>query len=249
MEEKKYILLTGASSGLGKYMALRLSREYNLVLNGRDSGKLDAIRSECTDKDQHLLWEFDLNNVADLEASYKAFAEAQGVRISGFIHCAGYLKMLPLKSISSAHLAETMNVNFNAAVLLIKLLLNRKLNSDALRNIVFISSTASIMGAKAFNVYSASKGALDALMRSLAVELAPRVRVNSVLPGGIQTQMTDHMFNDPELLQRMAKDYPLGLGQPEDIYEMVDFLLSGRSKWITGQQLVVDGGRSINITA
>ena len=105
------------------------------------------------------------------------------------------------------------------------------------------------MGAKAFNVYSASKAALDALMRSLAVELAPNVRLNSVLPGAIQTRMTDHIFKDAELLNRMTKDYPLGVGYPSDIFEMVRFLISDESRWITGQQFVVDGGRSINISA
>ena len=85
-------------------------------------------------------------------------------------------------------------------------------------------------------------------MRSLAVELAPRVRLNSVLPGGVRTSMTEHMYQDEELVKRMAATYPLGLGEVNDIYEAVNFLLSDKARWITGQQCTVDGGRTINIT-
>jgi len=85
-------------------------------------------------------------------------------------------------------------------------------------------------------------------MRCLAVELAPRVRVNSVLPGAVKTEMTDGIFADDEIAGRMEKEYPLGIGSPEDIADMVRFLLSENAKWITGQQLTVDGGRTINIS-
>ena len=103
------------------------------------------------------------------------------------------------------------------------------------------------VGAKAHSVYGASKGALDALMKSLAMELAP-IRVNSVLPGAVRTALTEHIFEDEELINRMAETYPLGLGTTADIYEAVKFLLSEEARWITGQQITVDGGRTVNIT-
>ena len=249
MDSKNYILLTGASSGIGKHIAINLSKEYNLIINGRSDVSLSSVLESCANKENHLKWIFDLNNIEAIEGSVKNFIEENKISISGFVHCAGFLKMLPLKSISIAHLQETMNVNFNAAVLLIKSMISKKINNSSLRNVVFISSTASIRGARAFNIYSGSKGALDAAMRSLAVELAPHVRLNSVLPGAIQTAMTEGIFNDKELLEKMAKEYPLGLGEASDIFEMVNFLLSEKSKWITGQQFVVDGGRSMNISA
>jgi NAD(P)-dependent dehydrogenase (short-subunit alcohol dehydrogenase family) len=86
-------------------------------------------------------------------------------------------------------------------------------------------------------------------MKSLAVELAPDVRVNSVLPGAIKTEMTKAIFARPEVEDRFRRDYPLGVGQPDDIVHIVEFLLSDRARWITGQQLIVDGGRTVNITA
>ena len=135
-----------------------------------------------------------------------------------------------------------------AGAALVKALMNRKVNAGALKSVVFISSNISNFGAKAFSVYGASKGAVDSLMRSLAVELAPRVRVNSVLPGGVRTAMTEHMYQDENLVNRIAAAYPLGLGEVKDIYMTVNFLLSDAARWVTGQQFTVDGGRTINIT-
>jgi NAD(P)-dependent dehydrogenase (short-subunit alcohol dehydrogenase family) len=142
-----------------------------------------------------------------------------------------------------------MDVNFMSALEILRLLVRRKTNGKHLRGVVFISSTASEFGARGFGAYCASKGALDAFMRAAAVELAPQVRVNSVLPGATRTAMTETMLSDAALRQRMEADYPLGLGEPGDIAAAVEFLLSDGARWITGQQLVVDGGRTVNITA
>jgi NAD(P)-dependent dehydrogenase (short-subunit alcohol dehydrogenase family) len=105
------------------------------------------------------------------------------------------------------------------------------------------------MGAKGMSAYGASKGAIDTLMRCLAVELAPKVRLNSILPGAIPTEMTQAIFDNEQVRKRMAETYPLGIGEALDICYMAEFLLSEKAKWITGQQFTVDGGRSINITA
>ena len=124
----------------------------------------------------------------------------------------------------------------------------RKVNKYTLRSVVLISSNISNFGAVAHSVYGASKGAVDAMMRSLAVELAPRVRINSVLPGAVHTAMTEHIYENKDLIHRMEAAYPLGLGTTSYIADAVEFLLSDKAGWITGQQLTVDGGRNINIT-
>ena len=244
-----YLLISGSTSGIGQYLAIQLSKDYNLILNGRNDEKLLNTFNLCSTEKQHLIWNYDLSNIEKLDIMLSEFLKNNNIHVETFIHCAGFLKMLPLRNISLSIIQETMTTNFLSAVMIIKTLINRKSNNAALHNVVQISSTASIRGAKAFNIYSASKGAMDAMMRSLAVELAPNVRINSVLPGGVQTQMTEEMFKDKDLIDKMAKDYPLGLGLPNDIYEMVNFLISEKSRWITGQQFVVDGGRSINISA
>jgi len=247
-KSNQYLLITGASSGLGRVMCINLSKKYNIVLHGRDEVRLQQTLELCNSERAHLIFKLDLTDLKIVEQSISEFIVGNKIEIVGFVHCAGYMKMLPLKMISLSLIETTFATNVFAASLLIKTLMARKVNNNSLRSIVFLSSNISNFGAKAFSVYAASKGALDSFMRCLAVELAPLVRVNSVLPGAIKTEMTEQIFNNEEVKERMKHEYPLGLGSPDDIYEMVEFLLSEKSKWITGQQFVVDGGRTINIS-
>lgn len=246
--DMEYILITGASSGIGRMISIHLSGAYNLILNGRNINKLMETKSLCAPGNDQIIYNCDLNNQDETENSFQHLIQEKNIAVSGFVHCAGYLKMLPFRTTSRQIMQDTMNINFFSAATLIKILISKKINGTSLNNIIFISSTASIMGAKAFSVYSASKGALDSFMRCLAVELAPNVRVNSVLPGAIRTMMTDKIFQEAEVTENMKADYPLGFGDPADIAEMVSFLLSPKAKWITGQQFVIDGGRTINIS-
>ncbi len=245
---KECIIITGASSGMGREMAKKFSSSYPVILNGRDLERLEETRQQCQNPQNQLIWQYDLENVEDVEQTLATFLTGHQVRVAYFVHCAGYMKTYPLKMVSASLFQQTFNINVISGALIIKTLMNRKLNGDTLKSVVLISSNISNFGAKAFGVYGASKGAMDALMRSLAVELAPRVRLNSVLPGGVRTTMTEHMYQDEELVKRMAATYPLGLGEANDIYEAVNFLLSDKARWITGQQCTVDGGRTINIT-
>jgi NAD(P)-dependent dehydrogenase (short-subunit alcohol dehydrogenase family) len=243
-----YILITGASSGIGRYIAINLSNNYNIILHGRDRERLLETKLLCNEHREHLIYSLDLSDLEKLEESFVQFLSDNRVHVGYFIHCAGYMKMIPLKMVSLEHISKTFATNLISATLIVKLLLLRKINGNTLKSVVFLSSNISNFGAKAFSIYASSKAALDSIMRCLAIELAPRVRVNSVLPGAIPTTMTENIFKDKEVLSRMEKDYPLGLGEPNDIFEMVDFLISEKSKWITGQQFVVDGGRTINIS-
>jgi NAD(P)-dependent dehydrogenase (short-subunit alcohol dehydrogenase family) len=241
-------LITGASSGIGRQIAVRLSQSRRLVFHGRDPDRLAETRALCHRPEEHLCWNVDLNQVDAIEPSLTQLIEEHRLTVAEFVHCAGMLKIQPLRLSDRALEQETMNVNFMSAVVILRLLIRRKLNGKHLRRVVFISSTASQFGARGFGLYCASKGALDAFMRAMAVELAPDVRVNSVLPGTVKTAMTESMLNDPDLGARMEAEYPLGLGEPRDIGDAVEYLLSDNARWITGQQVVVDGGRTVNIT-
>jgi NAD(P)-dependent dehydrogenase (short-subunit alcohol dehydrogenase family) len=248
MEQKAYILVTGASSGIGREVAVRLSEDYPVIIAGRNLERLEETRTACSRQSEHLIWEYDLGNLQDLEESLSRFILENQCEISGFVHSAGFFKMLPVKMITADLFQTTFNINVISAALITKVLKKRKPNRSALKSIVFISSNVSNFGVKAFTAYAASKSAVDGLMRCLAVELAPEVRVNSVLPGGIRTAMTEQTYQNAELIERMDANYPLGPGYATDIAHAVKFLLGEDARWITGQQLFVDGGRTINIT-
>lgn len=241
------ILITGASSGMGREMAIRFSEQYKVIVNGRNLERLQETISMCHNSNEHLVWQYDLSNIDGLEESLISFLKSEGINVNYYVHCAGMMKNYPIKMVNVELLQQTFNTNVFSAELITKILVNKRLNNGALKSIVYISSNISGFGAKAHSVYGASKGALDALMKSLAMELAP-IRVNSVLPGAVRTALTEHIFEDEELINRMAETYPLGLGTTADIYEAVKFLLSEEARWITGQQITVDGGRTVNIT-
>jgi NAD(P)-dependent dehydrogenase (short-subunit alcohol dehydrogenase family) len=248
MGTMSYILITGASSGIGREIAIRLSSRYNVIINGRDNDRLLETLASCSKSNHHLIWRYDFSEVVALEDSITAFMLKNECVITDFIHSAGYMKTIPLRMIDVDLFQSMFNINTISAAMIVKVLIKKKVNQGMLKNIVLISSNISNFGAKAFSAYAASKAASDGLMRCLAVELAPSVRVNSVLPGSVRTNMTEHMYEDIDLIKRMSKTYPLGLGTVKNICDAVKFLLSDDAQWITGQQLVVDGGRTINIT-
>lgn len=248
MEKKQFVLVTGATSGIGKEIAIQLSNNYNVVLHGRNLEKLSGVEALCNPVNTILKWFNNLEEVDRVENSLASFISTSSIEIFKFVHCAGVMKMAPLKMSTLSVLQQTFNVNVFAPNLICKVLTNKKANNSTLNSAVFISSNISNHGAKAMSAYGSSKSALDGLMRSLAVELAPKVRVNSVLPGAVETEMTKDILGNEEVKERMLAVYPLGIGTPGDISQAVSFLLSENAKWITGQQFTVDGGRTINIS-
>ena len=249
MDPSKVTLITGASSGSGRRIAVHLSRSRRLILHGRDCARLLETRDLCERPAEHLMWNFDLRRGDHIEGALEPLLRVNQLAIENFVHCAGTLKIQPLRLLDRGSAQEILDVNFMAALEILRLLVRPKINAKHLRGVVLISSTASRFGARGFSAYCASKGALDAFMRAAAVELAPRVRVNSVLPGATRSAMTAAMLSVTELRGRMESDYPLGLGDPDDVAWAVEFLLSDKSRWITGQEFVVDGGRTANISA
>lgn len=134
-------------------------------------------------------------------------------------------------------------VNYFSATAIIRVLLKKTANRGALRAAVFVSSIASRFGVRGYSTYAATKGALDSLSRSLAAELGPSVRVNSILPGGIQTRGTQFLYDSGEGA-KLTEGYLLGPGCTDDIAGMCEYLISDRARWITGQQFVIDGGKT-----
>lgn len=140
------------------------------------------------------------------------------------------------------------NINTFSAFAIIASLLKHKSKRKALKRIVFVSSVASIMGVRGFAAYSATKGANDSLMRSLAIELAPEIQCASVLLGPIAQTTSIERFDHDGNQTSINSSVPLGIGNAQDVVGVLEFLFSENSRWITGQSIVVDGGQSINGT-
>lgn len=246
---KEWALVTGASSGIGKAVAIELSKTYNLVLGGRDEKRLAETAAECAFVCETKIWKFDLTKTEKISETLAAFLAKEKIQIARFVHSAGVSRILPLAVTKLKNVQEVFRVNTIAPLEIVQTLASKRGNSAALKSVVFVSSAIANRGAKGYAVYGASKAALDGLMRGLAVELAPKIRVNSVLPGFVKTPMTESSLADPELVKRLESRYPLGLGEPHSIADAVAFLLSDKSSWITGHQLVIDGGSTVDISA
>lgn len=239
-----YILVTGASSGIGEGVAIALSETHRVVLSGRNYDKLEVVRQKCIAPEKHLIWCCNLETErANLFESLSFFLVKGNITIEAFVHCAGMTKILSLRNFSIQYIDQIFNTNVFSAIEILRVLL-KKDNKGALKNILFISGLWSIRGDIGNSVYAASKGALNSLVYSLAQELAPKVRVNAVSPGAILTPMTASLLENEQFCAKIEQEYPLGIGSVADVVNCILFLLDEKARWITGQNYIVDGGRS-----
>jgi NAD(P)-dependent dehydrogenase (short-subunit alcohol dehydrogenase family) len=242
--DSPYAVVTGASSPIGAAIAKKLALGRRLVLHGRNHEKLVGVRNACANPLHHLLWEQDLNATEEIAPSLISLLADRKVWVDTLVHCAGGLHLGAFRLLSPDLERELFAVNVFSAMEIVRVLAGQKGARVALTSAVFISSGASLFGAKGNATYTATKGALDAFMKSLAMDLAPRGRSNSVLPGMIEGGMSDLSRQDASFEDTIKANYPLGLGRPADVAAAVEFLLSNNSRWITGQQILVDGGYS-----
>jgi NAD(P)-dependent dehydrogenase (short-subunit alcohol dehydrogenase family) len=237
-----YTLITGASSGMGALCAKQFSRSRKLIMASENADELGKVFKECDNHENHILWHCDFaTERGQIVDSLTELLKSKNVVIDQYVHFAGITKLMPLKTASIPNIDMVFNVNFFSILEIMKVLL-KKVNGKALTNVVLISALVSERGNTGNSIYAASKGAINSLVYTLARELAPDIRINALLPGAIETPMTIHL--DEGYKEEMRKDTPLGFGQPQDVVDYVDFLLSDKAKWITGQTLFVDGGRS-----
>ena len=237
-----YMLITGASSGMGALCAKHFSSSHRLIMASENLEMLEAVRNECANSEQHILWHcnFATDREHIAESLTNLLKEHYAV-VDQYVHFAGLTKLLPLKNFSIPNIDLIFNVNFFSILEIIKALL-KKSNAKALNNVVLISAMVSQRGNTGNSIYAASKGAINSLVYTLARELAPEIRINALMPGAIETPMSANL--DEAYKEEMRRDTPLGWGTSQDVVDYVEFLLSDKSKWITGQTLFVDGGRS-----
>ena len=233
--DKKRILVTGASSGLGRAVAVAASAQgATLIASGRDEARLAETLGLLGDSAPHAVIAADLTVDDDIVR----LAKSTGA-IDGVVHCAGIAGPIPLRAVSRQFLDERFDSNYFAPVLLTKhLLINGLVNSSG--SILFLSSIAAHTGTHGMSVYSATKAALVVTAKCLALEVAKRkIRVNCLSPAVVVTPIFSIL--DSDWLEKTAVRYPLGLGKPEDVANAATFFLSDASRWITGQTLIMDG--------
>ena len=237
----KTILVTGASSGSGQATAVECAQMgAEVVITGRDTERLQATADLMGTLNAQIA--ADLTNQEDVERLVASLSP-----LDGAVLCAGNSTTLPLQFGSREKFDEMFNVNFFAPVELLRLMYKKKVLQKG-ASVVLI---ASIGGTHSFmpgnGVYGASKAALNSLMKYAAREYASRkIRVNSICPGMVDTPLIHRGTITEEQLAEDAKRYPLGrYGKPDDIANGAVYLLSDASSWLTGHDLVIDGGFSI----
>lgn len=239
-----YTLVTGASSGIGEGVVLALSKSDQLILCGRNKDKLEAVRQKCHLPDNHLIWNCDLSTGRmNIFRLLSEFLLNNNIVVERVVHCAGCTKILPFRNFTPQYVDDIFNTNLFSIIEILRVLL-KKDNKGALKNIVLISGLWSIRGDIGNSIYAASKGALNSLVYTLAQELSPKVRINAISPGAVLTPMIEQLLSNDDFRDNVLKDYPLGCGTIEDIVNYITFLLSDKSRWVTGQNIVIDGGRS-----
>lgn len=236
----KRILVTGASSGIGRQTAISCAdMGAQLVITGRNAERL-AATYQALQGSGHLAVAADLTQPEDLSNLV-----AQAGPLNGVVHAAGISKLVPLRMLKQTHLDEMFAHNAYGPLLLTKeLLAKRKLQPDG--SIVFISAVASHIGPLASSAYSASKGALLGAMRSLGLEVAKQgIRANCIAPGYVRTPMLNGLVSGGVDVEAFANLAPLGMGEPQDVAYAAVFYLSDASRWITRNYFIVDGGLTV----
>ncbi len=242
----KKIIVTGAYGNIGSVVARYLdSIGVNVVLFGREEQKLAKIRDSFKNPNA-IIKGLDLTNSEEIKTAIKDVFELDHIKYSGLVHCAGGGKLLPLRILKKADMLAAMQINCFAFIDLVREITSKRFFDDGGGSIVALSSYAAMEGEKTQTAYSASKAALDATVRTLSHELAPKkIRINSIRPGMIESQAVSDLKDSAgeERFAQMVNKQLLGLGTPQDIAYMCAFLLSDESRFMTGRSIYLDGGR------
>lgn len=239
--QDKTILVTGASSGIGKGVAIDTSKMgANLIITARNVDRLtETFNSLEGDGHQQII--SDLGSEEDLSKLIEQLPVLNGV-----VLCAGIIKTTPVKNISPEAIDEIFEVNILSNIkLLSRLLKGKKLAKGA--SVVFISSVSTFNVKVGNSLYSATKGAMNSFAKAMALEVSKqKMRVNCIQPGFVPSSILNKSGIEQDDFVKWYMDrHPLGLGEPSDIANACIYLLSDAAKWVTGSIFTIDGGYTL----
>jgi NAD(P)-dependent dehydrogenase (short-subunit alcohol dehydrogenase family) len=226
----KNILLIGGSHGIGLELATNLSQgNYNVIVASRTNEHLTGLNVK------HIVFDAS-TDVLDLSILPET--------IDGFVYCPGSINLKPFKNLKITHFQDDMDINFLHMVKVFQAVLPKLLQSPQAAVVLF-SSVAASTGMPFHSSIAAAKAAVEGFGKAIAAEYAPKIRVNTIAPSITNTPLSEKFLNSDAKMERSAERHPLKkVGEPKDIAQMAQFLLSDQSTWITGQVFHVDGGMS-----
>lgn len=241
--EGKKILITGASSGIGRATAIECSKTgASVYITGRNIERLEETLSRMSGKENHAI-QADLTKFEDIQRIVSEIPV-----LDGCVNNAGIAKPLLTQFISNETLNEVFIINTFAPINLVQRIVKLKKIVNG-GSFVFTSSISGLLcSAVGASLYSASKAALNGFVKGAALDLAAKgIRLNCVNPGMIETNIFHEGQISVEQLEEDKKKYPLKrYGKPEEVAYAIIYLLSDASKWMTGSNIVIDGGYTLN---
>jgi len=240
----RLVLVTGASSGIGRATAVVLSKlGARLILTGRRTDALEETLAATENRANHICSTFDLANLDEIPKWVAEVTGMAGAQLDGAVHAAGLSANVPLRAVSRGNIDKLMLQNVHTALMLLRGASAKSVAEPSGMSIVLISSVAAIAPSPGLITYSATKSAVNAIARSAAKELAGKnIRVNSIVPGYVRTPMLAQFADEMTDFERNEKQQVLGIIEPEEVGVMVAYLLSSAARSITGSQFMMDGG-------
>ena len=225
---KKNILIVGGSSGVGLALVKLLCQENNVIVASRTNDSISDLPITYLPFDVEKD-DLDISKIPD--------------QLNGFVYCPGSINLRPFKGLKQEVFIQDFSINVLGAIKTLQAVQNNLQNCETPSSVVLFSTVAVTTGMPFHSSVATAKGALEGLARSLAAELAPKIRFNVIAPSLVDTRMAEKFLNNETKKNNAASRHPLQrVGNPTEIAQMAKFLISDESSWMTAQTITIDGG-------